>query len=57
MEHEIQKTVNSMKGIVQGQEKEMEEQTGVEANLEEDETKNYLEEVMQEVGKSKKPST
>jgi hypothetical protein len=55
MEQEIQKTVNSMKGIVQEQEKELEEQTGIEANLEEDEMKNYLEEVMQEVGKAKKP--
>jgi hypothetical protein len=57
MEQEIQKTVNSMKGIVQEQEKELEEQTGIEANLEEDEMKNYLEEVMQEVSKAKKPST
>lgn len=57
MEQEIQKTVKSMKGIVQEQEKELEEQTGIEANLEEDEMKKYLEEVMQEVGKAKKPST
>lgn len=55
MEQEIQKTVNSMKNVVQEQEKELEEQTGIEANLEEDEMKNYLEEVMQEVGKAKKP--
>jgi hypothetical protein len=57
MEQEIQKTVNSMKNVVQEQEKELEEQTGIEANLEEDEMKKYLEEVMQEVGKAKKPST
>jgi hypothetical protein len=57
MEREIQRTVNSMKNIVEEQEKEMEEQTGIEANLEEDEMKKYLEEVMQEVGKAKKPST
>jgi hypothetical protein len=55
MEQEIQKTVDSMKDVVQEQEKELEEQTGIEANLEEDEMKNYLEEVMQEVGKAKKP--
>jgi hypothetical protein len=54
MEQEIQKTVNSMKGVVAEQEKELEEQTGIEANLEEDEMKNYLEEVMQEVGKVRK---
>lgn len=57
MEQEIQKTVNSMKDVVQEQEKELEEQTGIEANLEEDEMKKYLEEVMQEVEKAKKPST
>jgi hypothetical protein len=44
-----------MKDMVQEQEKELEEQTGIEANLEEDEMKKYLEEVMQEVGKSKRP--
>jgi hypothetical protein len=46
-----------MKNVVEEQEKELEEQTGIEANLEEDEMKKYLEEVMQEVGKAKKPST
>jgi hypothetical protein len=56
MEQEIRKTVNSMKGIVQEQEKKLQEQSGIEANLEEDEMKNYLEEVMQEVGTSRKPS-
>jgi hypothetical protein len=56
MEREIQRTVNSMKGIVQEQENELEKQSGIEANMEEDEMKNYLEEVMQEVGKTRKPS-
>lgn len=55
MEQEIQKTVNSMKDVVQEQEMELEEQSGIEANLEEDEMKKYLEEVMQEVGKARKP--
>jgi hypothetical protein len=57
MEQEIQKTVTSMKNVVEEQEKALQEQTGIEANLEEDEMKTYLEEVMQEVGKSKKPPT
>jgi hypothetical protein len=58
MEKEIQNTVNSMKGIVQEQENELVKQSGIEANLGEDEMKNYLEEVMQEVGKARKsPST
>ena len=57
MEREIRRTVNSMKDTVAEQEKELEEQTGIEANMEEDEMKNYLEQVMQEVGKVKKPET
>lgn len=57
MEQEIQRTVSSMKDVVQEQEKALEEKTGIEANLEEDEMKKYLEEVMQEVGKVKKPNT
>jgi hypothetical protein len=56
MEQEIQRTVKSMKDVVAEQEKGLQEQTGIEANLEEDEMKKYLEEVMQEVGKSKKPT-
>ena len=55
LEKEIQRTVNSMKNVVEEQEKEMEQESGIEANLEEDEMKKYLEEVMQEVGKVKKP--
>jgi hypothetical protein len=57
MDQEIQRTVKSMKGVVEQQEKELEEQTGIEASLGEDEMKNYLERFMQEVGKSKKPTT
>ena len=57
MDQEIQRTVNSMKQVVQKQEKELEEQTGIEANMAEDEMKNYLQEVMQEIGKANnKPS-
>jgi hypothetical protein len=46
-----------MKSIVQEQENELEKQSGIEANMEEDEMKNYLEQVMQEVGKAKKLPT
>jgi hypothetical protein len=57
MDQEIQRTVKGLQNVVEEQEREMEKETGIEANLGEDEMKNYLEEVMQEVGKVKKPST
>jgi hypothetical protein len=56
MDHEIQRTVKGLQNVVEEQEKEMEKQTGIETNLEEDEMKEYLEQVMQEVGKVKKPT-
>jgi hypothetical protein len=57
MDQVIQRTVNSMKRVVQEQEKELKEQTGIEANLAEDEMKNYLQEVMQELGKANNKSS
>lgn len=56
MDWEIQRTVRGLQDVVEVQEKEMEKQTGIETNLEEDEMKEYLEQVMQEVGKVKKPT-
>jgi hypothetical protein len=56
MDWEIQRTVRGLQDVVEVQEKEMEKQTGIETNLEEDEMKEYLEQVMQEVGKAKKPT-
>lgn len=56
MDQEIQRTVKGLQNVVEEQEKEMERQTGIETNLEEDEMKEYLEQVMQEVGKVKKPT-
>jgi hypothetical protein len=56
MEQEIQRTVKGLQDVVEEKEKEMEEQTGIEANMGEGEMKEYLEQVMQEVGKAKKPS-
>jgi hypothetical protein len=56
MDQEIQRTVKGLQNVVEEQEKEMEKQTGIETNMEEDEMKEYLEQVMQEVGKAKKPT-
>jgi hypothetical protein len=56
MDWEIQRTVRGLQDVVEVQEKEMEKQTGIETNLEEDEMKEYLEQVMQEVGKVKNPT-
>ena len=57
MDQEIQRTVNGMKQVVQKQEKELEEQTGIEASMADDEMKNYLREVMQEIGKANNKSS
>jgi hypothetical protein len=56
MDQEIQRTVKGLQDVVEEQEREMEKQTGIETNLEEDEMKEYLEQVMQEVDKVKKPT-
>ena len=55
MEQEIQRKINHFKDVVQVQEKELEQKSGIEANMEEEEIKSYIEEVLQEVGKTKKP--
>jgi hypothetical protein len=43
------------KDVVQEEEKELEQKTGIEANIKEEDLKSILEEVLQEVGKTKKP--
>jgi hypothetical protein len=42
MDQEIQRTVNGMKQIVQKQEKELEEQIGIEASMADDEMKKLF---------------
>jgi hypothetical protein len=54
LQQEIQRKINHFKDVIQVQEKELEEKTGIEANMEEEDIKSYIEEVMQEVGKTKK---
>jgi hypothetical protein len=53
LEQEIQRKINHFKDVIQVQEKELEQKSGIEANMEEEDIKRYLEEVLQEVGKTK----
>ena len=55
MEQEIQRKIDRFKDVVQEEEKELEQKTGIEANIKEEDLKSILEEVLQEVGKTKKP--
>ena len=52
-EAEIWKRVNRFKSVVEGEEKEMEQQTGVQSSLEDKDLKNYVEEVLWEAGKTR----
>ncbi len=56
MQQEILRKIDRCKDVVQVQEKELEQKTGIEANMEEGDIKSYLEEVLQEVSKTKKPT-
>ena len=56
MQQEILRKIDRCKDVVQEQEKELEQKTGIEANMEEEDIKSYLEEVLQEVSKTKKPT-
>ena len=55
MEQEIQRKIDRFKDVVQEEEKELEQKTGIEANIKEEDIKSILEEVLQEVSKTKKP--
>src|SRR5918999_2608218 len=52
-EAEIWKRVNKLKSVVEEEEREMEQRTGVQSSLEDKDVKNYVEEVLQEFGKTK----
>jgi hypothetical protein len=52
-EAELWRRVNKLKYIVEGEEKELKERTGVESSLDEKDLKDYVQEVLQEVGKTK----
>ena len=53
--NEIQRKIDRFKDVVQEEEKELEQKTGIEANIKEEDLKSILEEVLQEVGKTNKP--
>ena len=55
MAQEIQRKIDRFKDVVQEEEKELEQKTGIEANIKEEDIKSILEEVLQEVSKTKKP--
>jgi hypothetical protein len=47
--------IDRFKNVVQEQEKELEQKTGIEANMDEEDIRS-IEEVLQEVGKTRKQS-
>ena len=55
MAQEIQRKIDRFKDVVQEEEKELEQKTGIETNIKEEDIKSILEEVLQEVSKTKKP--
>jgi hypothetical protein len=56
MEQDIQRTVKRFENIVEEQEKEMKEQSGIEGSMSQEDMHKYVQEVLEEVIKVKKPS-
>jgi len=54
MTSEMQKVVTDLKGIVEKEEEELKEKTGIESNITEETVKDYMEQVLQELEASKK---
>ena len=52
-ETELWRRVERLKYIVEGEEKELKERTGIQSSLDEKDLKDYVQEVLQEVGKTK----
>ena len=57
MTSEMQKVVTDLKGIVEKEEEELKEKTGIESNVTEETVKDYMEQVLQELEASKKKRT
>jgi hypothetical protein len=53
MDAEIWKRVNKLKPVVEEEEREMEQRTGVQSSIEDKDVKSYVEEVLREFGKTK----
>ena len=49
MTSEMQKVVTDLKGIVEKEEEELKEKTGIESNVTEETVKDYMEQVLQEL--------
>lgn len=56
MTSELQRAVSDVKTIVEKEEKELEEKTGIENSLSEENIQDYMKQVLEEMGKSKKRS-
>ena len=56
MTSELQKALTDVKDVVEKEEKELKEKTGIESNLTEENVENYMEQVLQEILKSKNKS-
>ena len=56
MTSELQRAVSDVKTIVEKEEKELEEKTGIENSLSEENIQDYMKQVLEEIGKSKKRS-
>jgi hypothetical protein len=54
MEQEVQRTVKGFENIIEQQEKEMKEQSGVESSISQEDVHEYLQQVVEEVSKVKK---
>ena len=57
MTSEMQKVVTDLKEIVEKEEEELKEKTGIESNVTEETVKDYMEQVLQELEASKKKRT
>ena len=56
MTSELQRAVSDVKTVVEKEEKELEEKTGIETSLSEENIQDYMKQVLEEMGKSKKQS-
>ena len=56
MKSELQKAITDVKDVVDKEEQELKEKTGIESNLSEEKVENYMEQVLQEIMKSRNKS-
>ena len=56
MTSELQKAITDVKDVVDKEEQELKEKTGIESTLTEENVENYMEQVLQEILKSKNKS-